>query len=114
MISLENNYEWLFYKNETLIEEYKNLKIINNRYIVNDNLSLLKSANEIYLERKDEEYKIKIDFVNNFCFIHMNKENMDLKIPLLETEIVDKEDKITIIYKLDEEETNKLIINLKE
>lgn len=114
MISLKNNFEWLFYKNDDLIEEYKNLKIINNRYIVNNNLSLFKLNDDFYLERNEEDYKIKIDFFNKLCYIYIKREKLDLEIPLLETEIVDKEDKITIIYKLDEEETNKLIINLKE
>lgn len=114
VISIKKYFNWSFYKNDELIEEYKNLKIINNTYKINDNLMLITENNSYKLERINDDYHITIDFKNKNCTIKFLKENLFTEIPLLESEIVDKEDKLTIIYMLDEEERNNLVIDLKE
>lgn len=81
---------------------------------MNENLQLINKNNSYILERKTEEYKIKIDFLNKTCSINLLNENLLTEIELLDLEIVDKDDNITIIYKLDEDEINKLVISLKE
>ena len=57
---------------------------------------------------------LKIDFSNKICSINLLNEKLLTEINLLDLEIVDKDDNITIIYKLDEDEINKLVISLKE
>ena len=113
VIVIKKTFNWSFYKNGELIESYKNLKISDNTYTVNKELKLLKKEGYI-LERLTDDYKVIIDFQNKTCTINFIKENLFTKINLLEIEIVDKEDKLTIIYKLDDDETNKLVIDLKE
>ena len=111
---IKTNFIWLFYKNDELIEKYDNVRKNQYSYKVNENLQLINKNNSYILERKTEEYKIKIDFLNKTCSINLLNENLLTEIELLDLEIVDKDDNITIIYKLDEEETNKLVISLKE
>ena len=55
-----------------------------------------------------------IDYNKKLCTIKFLNDNLFTEIDLLDLEIVDKDDNITIIYSLDEEETNKLVISLKE
>lgn len=114
VILIKKNFNWSFYKNNELIEEYKNLKIIDNTYQVNEKLKLIKEDNCYKLERLNDDYKVTIDFKNKTCTIELLQENVFTSINLLEIEIVDKEDKLTIIYMLDDEERNKLVIDLKE
>lgn len=113
VVIIKKFFDWYFYKNDVLIESYKNLEMIDNTYLVNENLKLIKDKGYI-LERINDDYKIVIDFKTKTCTINLTKEKMFMEINLLETEIVDKEDKLTIIYKLDDDEKNKLIVNLKE
>ena len=111
---IKTNFIWLFYKNDELIEKYDNVRKNQYSYKVNENLQLINKNNSYILERKTEEYKIKIDFLNKTCSINLLNENLLTEIELLDLEIVDKDDNITIIYKLDEDEINKLVISLKE
>lgn len=113
VVIIKKFFDWYFYKNDELIESYNNLEMIDNTYLVNENLKLIKDKGYI-LERINDDYKIVIDFKTKTCTINLTKEKMFMEINLLETEIVDKEDKLTIIYKLDDDEINKLIVNLKE
>ena len=59
------------------------------------------------------EYKSR-NFITKICSIKLPNEDLLTEINLLELEIVDKEDKLTIIYMLDNEEKNKIVIDLKE
>lgn len=113
VVVIKKMFDWSFYKNDELIESYKNLKISDNTYIINKELKLIKNKGYI-LKRINDDYKVVIDFQNKTCTINLLKENLFTEINLLETEIVDKEDKLTIIYKLDDDESNKLVIDLKE
>lgn len=105
---------WSFFKNDKLIEKYDNLFKEDNTYKVNNNLKLIKKDKSYILERITDEYKLLFDFNKELCTIDLLNENLYTEIKLLDLEIVDKDDNITIIYKLDKEETNKLIISLKE
>lgn len=113
VIIINKVFDWYFYKNDELIETYKNLKVIDNTFLVNNELKLIQDEGYV-LERKNNDYEIIINFKNKICTINLFKENLFTEFKLLDAEIVDKEDKLTIIYKLDEEEMNKLIIELKE
>lgn len=113
VVVIKKIFDWSFYKNDELVEQYKNLKISDNTYLVNNELKLIKD-NGYILERTNADYKIIIDFKIKKCTINLLKDNLFTEINLLETEIVDKEDNLTIIYKLDDEEINKLVIDLKE
>ena len=114
VVYIKTNLSWSFYKNEELVERYDNIIKVENSYKVNENLSLTYEKNSYILERKTEEYKIIIDFSNKICSINLLNEKLLTEINLLDLEIVDKDDNITIIYKLDEDEINKLVISLKE
>ena len=111
---IKNYFSWSFYKNDELIESYDNLIRKNKIYKVDNNLQLIKEKNNYILERITDDYKIIFDYNKKLCTIDFLNENLFTEISLLDLEIVDKDDNITIIYKLDEEETNKLVISLKE
>lgn len=114
VIAIKTHFNWLFYKNDKLIEEYKNLKIFNDIYEVSNNLKLLKENNNYILKRTGADYEVTINFNNKLCCINFFKENIITELELLQLEIVDKKDKLTIIYMLDIDETNKLVLELKE
>ena len=78
VILIKKNFNWSFYKNDELIEEYKNLKIIDNTYQVNENLKLIKEDNCYKLERLNDDYKVTIDFKNKTCTIELLQENESL------------------------------------
>lgn len=111
---MKKYFDWSFYKNEELIEQYKNVERVSNEFIINENLKLVKDNNNLMLIKLTNEYNITVDFINKICIIKLPSEDLLTEINLLEVEIVDKEDKLTIIYMLDNEEKNKLIIDLKE
>lgn len=111
---MKKYFDWSFYKNEKLIETYKNIEKDSNEFVVNDNLKLVKDNNKLMLIKITDEYNITIDFITKICSIKLPNEDLLTEINLLELEIVDKEDKLTIIYMLDNEEKNKIVIDLKE
>lgn len=114
VIFIKRRFDWLFYKNNELIEEYHNKLISKNIFEINDTLKLYLKDKKYILEKIDNEYKIIFNFTDKICLIELLKENLKTEINLLSSEIIDKGNKITIIYMLEETEINKLVINLKE
>ena len=55
-----------------------------------------------------------MDFSQKKLKFFLIKENVSTEAELLYSEVVDKHDNITIIYKLDEQFTYKIVISLKE
>lgn len=83
----------------------------NNIIVYEESLGIKNTINlnnNIY-ERETEEFLFKIDFNNNTMYYLLKEKNYELKDIKISSQIIIN-DKITIIYKLDDE-TKKIVVD---
>ncbi len=107
------HYIWNFYQDDLLVET-NDVTFQGNKYMVNENLYLLRNDNNYTFIKNELDYNIVMDFSQKKIKFFLIKENVSTEAELLYSEVVDKHDNITIIYKLDEQVTYKIVISLKE
>lgn len=106
-------FDWLLYTNGRLIEKYLNKTKYNDKYLINNNLFLVFNKKEKYLQKTNDDYKIKLDFLNKTSNIELIKEGLIFTNELYEVEIEEKLNKKKIIYRIDND-INKIIINERD
>lgn len=101
-------FDWKLYQNEQLIEEYLNLKIMDDVYKVNDNLHFDKKGNKVI--KKTEEHILEIDLNNNLITVKLD--NYEGTLSLYKSNIIDNDNEIVISYQVSNEEPiNKIVIS---
>ena len=101
-------FDFEFFQDEVLINNYNDLEYENDIYITDD---ISYNHKDKKLTRITNDYHIDIDFNNNLLNIKLLNENYEGKVSLIKNEIKEKDDKIEIIYQIEEKEPiNKIII----
>ena len=111
---MKKYFNWKLYQDNELIEEYKNKSIVNNKYLINDDLFLEKQNNTYLLYKKEKEYELVLDFAEKNGHYIYYEEDIKLTIELFNLKVIDKDNILTIIYSLDEDSLQfKIIIEKK-
>jgi len=66
-------FDWQFFQDEELIEEYNNIELLNDILYANDDLYFDYNSKVLY--KNNNDIKIKIDFLNNKLFVIINDED---------------------------------------
>ena len=104
------------YKDDRLEEEYKDiLAIVDKEYYkfrLNDTTTIISNR---YFQRETDEYKFKIDFINNEASFLLKTHQQLLPIKVEESSYERKDNNLTVIYKIEtDEERFKIYIEEKE
>lgn len=104
------------YKDDRLQEEYKDILAIvdkeSYKFKLNDVTTVV---NNRYFQRETDEYKFKIDFINNEASFLLKTHQQLLPVEVEELSLERKEKNLTMIYKIaTDEEKFKIYIEEKE
>lgn len=87
----------------------------DNKFIISDNMYLLKTSQKFYFYKKEVDYEVTIDFFEKNCLINLLNENKSVNIFLNYLKVIDNSHKIIIIYSLDEmDEQNKIVLEMEQ
>ena len=104
-------FDWQFFQDEKLIEEYNDIELLNDILYANDDLYFDYNSKVLY--KNNDDIKIKIDFLNNKLYIILN-DNI-LESLLHYSDIKDDDNIISYHYQISEGEPRyKIIITRKE
>ena len=104
------------YKNDRLEEEYKDILAIvdkeSYKFKLNDATTIISNR---YFQRETDEYKFKIDFINNEASFLLKTHQQVLPIKVEEKFYEKNDNNLTIKYKIEtDEERFKIYIEEKE
>ena len=105
---------WQLYNNDELIVNNENAKCEYQdsviKYEEDDGLNTIDLNKKSYI-RENKEYRMEIDFANNTFNFLLKEKKRELSNKLLSSELIIKDDIITLKYALDNEE-KKIIIQM--
>ena len=104
------------YKDDRLQEEYKDILAIvdkeSYKFKLNDVTTVISNR---YFQRENEEYKFKLDFMNNEASFYLKTHKQLLPVKVEELSYEKGENNLTVIYKIaSDEEKFKIYIEEKE
>ena len=104
------------YKDDRLQEEYKDILAIvdkeSYKFKLNDVTTVISNR---YFQRENEEYKFKLDFMNNEASFYLKTHKQLLPVKVEELSYNRTEKDLTVIYKIEtDEEKFKIFIEEKE
>lgn len=104
------------YKDDRLQEEYKDILAIvdkeSYKFRLNDVTTVISNR---YFQRETEEYKFKLDFINNEAYFLLKTHQQELPIEIEELSYEKGKNDLTVIYKItSDEERFKIYIEEKE
>ena len=104
------------YKDDRLQEEYKDILAIvdkeSYKFKLNDVTTVISNR---YFQRENEEYKFKLDFMNNEASFYLKTHKQLIPVKVEELSYNRNEKDLTVIYKIEtDEERFKIIIEEKE
>ncbi|MBQ4031621.1 MAG: hypothetical protein II625_07675, partial [Bacilli bacterium] len=103
-------------KDDRLQEEYKDILAIvdkeSYKFKLNDVTTVISNR---YFQRENEEYKFKLDFMNNEASFYLKTHKQLLPVKVEELSYNRTEKDLTVIYKIEtDEEKFKIFIEEKE
>lgn len=113
---MKKNININLYKDDRLEEEYKDILAIvdkeSYKFKLNDVLTVI---NNRYFQRETDEYKFKLDFINNEASFLLKTHQQLLPVDVEELSYTKQDNNLTIIYKIaTDEERFKIYIEEKE
>ena len=104
------------YKEDRLQEEYKDILAIvdkeSYKFKLNDITTIISNR---YFQRENEEFKFRIDFINNEASFYLKEQNKLFPIEVEELNYDKQKNNLTVIYKIaSDEEKFKIYIEEKE
>ena len=101
-------FDFSFFQNDVLINEYEGLSYESETFVTED---ITYNHNDKKLTRITDEYNFIIDLENNELLLKIPDNNYEGSVKLLKSSIEEKDNNINIIYQVDESEPiNKIII----